>query len=114
MLHLTYLSFFFFLIFNILVFPLFFSLYFFEKKILFFSFTFGIFITLHFTYLFHIFCSNLGSFVICSCNFSSLFFEKLLCKTKSKYYFSVAIAILFYLFTTLKINLRSYTSLLIY
>jgi hypothetical protein len=63
--------------------------------------------TLHLAYLYHFFC-YLHYFLKKFSNFFfTLFFKKKLYKTKSKRCFNVAITILSYFSTTLKINLRS-------
>jgi len=63
------------------------------------------------TYSLHFFCK------FCFCNFSffSLHFvlKNYYAKTNQKWCFIISIAILFYFFIILKINLRSYTTLLI-
>jgi hypothetical protein len=79
--------------------------FFLEKKYCFLFFTLWIFITLHLSYLYHSFCSYLYSFIICF---------KIIIKRLRKWCFNIAIAILFYFFATLKINLRSYMFLLTY
>jgi hypothetical protein len=110
-LHFIYLSSFFVLIFIFMQFCLgFFSLDFFWKKNYYFLFfILEIFIIICLIYLYHSFYFYLYSFMFF---FFIFFFEKLLYKTKRKWCFIITIATLFHFSTTLKINLRSYTSLL--
>jgi len=88
------------------------------KKYYFFSlFTIEIFIILHFAYLCYFFLLLSSFFYNCFYNFflcSTLHFFLKNYYTKKKSFFNVEIAILFYFFTTLKMSLRSYKSLLIH